>query len=295
MKNVSVLILVILIVVVLGIFFVTFQVRETEIAIVTTFGKPSNDSIDEPGFYFRWPAPIQSVYKFDSRNHLFEGIMEETTTRGGEPIIITSYVVWDIGDPLRFLESVHDKKGAEEHLRALLRNTQNEVVGRFYFSEFVNADKEKIKFEQVEQKMLEGLKGQALADYGIDIKEVGIKQLGISDKVTEDVFARMRADRKRKTEETIAQGNAEATKIRTDAESKKTELLAIVEAEAKSIKGSGDAEAAKYYKLLEADEDLAMFLRDLESLKMILKEKSTIVIGAESEPFKLLKSVPDIK
>lgn len=293
MKNVSVLTLVVLIIVVLGLFFVSFQVRETEIAIVTTFGKPTK-SIDEPGLKFRYPAPIQAVYKFDSRNNLFEGIMEETTTRGGEPIIITSYVVWKIGDPLKFLESVRDKKGAEEHLRSLLRNIQNEVVGQFYFSEFVNADKSKIKFEVVEQMMADGLKEQAIADYGIEINAVGIKQLGVSEKVTQDVFARMSADRQRKIEETIAQGNAEATKIRTDAESKKTELLAIVESEAKSIKGSGDAEAAKYYKLLEADEDLAMFLRDIEALKTILKEKSTIVLGAETEPIKLLKGVPDI-
>ncbi|MCK5565438.1 MAG: protease modulator HflC [Planctomycetes bacterium] len=294
MKNVSVLTLVALIIVVLGLFFVSFQVRETEIAIVTTFGKPTK-SIDEPGLKFRYPAPIQSVYKFDSRNNLFKGIMEETTTRGGEPIIITSYVVWKIGDPLKFLESVRDKKGAEEHLRSLLRNTQNEVVGQFYFSEFVNADKSKIKFEKVEQMMADGLRPQAIADYGIDVQAVGIKQLGISDKVTQDVFARMSADRLRKTEETIAQGNAEATKIRTDAESKKTELLAIVEAEAKAIKGRGDAEAAKYYKLLEADEELAMFLRDIEALKNILKGKTTIVLGAETEPIKLLKGVPDIK
>jgi len=68
-----------------------------------------------------------------------------------------------------------------------------------------------------------------------------------------------------------------------------------VEAQAKAIRGEGDAEAAKYYKLLEADPEFAMFLRNLEALGKILKEKSTIVLGAESEPIKLLKGIPDIK
>ena len=98
-----------------------------------------------------------------------------------------------------------------------------------------------------------------------------------------------------KTEATIAQGEAEAIKIMTGAESKRIELLAVVEAKAKAIRGAGDAEAAKYYKLLDADPELAMFLRDIEALKKILKEKSTIVLGSETEPIKLLKEMPDIR
>ena len=295
MKNVSVLILVILIAVVLVLCFISFQVRETEVSLVTTFGKPTR-SISEPGWYWKWPLPIQMVYKFDRRAHLYEGIMEETSTRGGEPIVVTSYIVWSVGDPQEFLEALQDKAGAEDQLRSLLRDTQNSIIGQHYFSEFVNSARDQIKFEEIENEMYAALK-QRLADkrYGIEVKGVGIKQLGISEEVTQDVFDRMRADRNRKTETILAEGNAEATKIRTDAESKRTELLAVVEAQAKAIRGEGDAEAAKYYKLLEADPEFAMFLRNLEALGKILKEKSTIVLGAEAEPIKLLKGIPDIK
>ena len=295
MKNVSVLILVILIAVVLVLCFISFQVRETEVSLVTTFGKPTR-SISEPGWYWKWPLPIQMVYKFDRRAHLYEGIMEETSTRGGEPIVVTSYIVWSVGDPQEFLEALQDKAGAEDQLRSLLRDTQNSIIGQHYFSEFVNSARDQIKFEEIENEMYAALK-QRLADkrYGIEVKGVGIKQLGVSEEVTKDVFDRMRADRNRKTETILAEGNAEATKIRTDAESKRTELLAVVEAQAKAIRGEGDAEAAKYYKLLEADPEFAMFLRNLEALGKILKEKSTIVLGAEAEPIKLLKGIPDIK
>ena len=295
MKNVSVLILVVLIAVVLVLYFVYFKVSENEKGFVTTFGKPTR-SISKPGWYWKWPAPIQMVYKFDCRAHLYEGIMEETTTRGGEPIVVTSYVVWKVGDPQEFLEAVQDKDGAEEQLKSLLRDTQNSIVGKHYFSEFVNTNPDEIKFGEIENRIFETLKNR-IADkkYGIDIKAVGIKQLGVSEEVSKDVFERMRADRKRKTETILAEGNAEALRIKTDAESKRTELLAVAEAQAKAIRGGGDAEAAKYYELLKADEDLAMFLRDLESLKKILKEKSTIILGAETEPTKLLRGIPDIK
>ena len=133
-----------------------------------------------------------------------------------------------------------------------------------------------------------------LANYGIEIRDVGIKQLGVSEKVTQDVFDRMRADRKRKTEATIAAGTAEATRIRTDAESKRTELLAAAQARAKAIRGQGDAEAAQYYKQLEEDPELAIFLRQTEALQEDAKERSTIVLSAESEPFKLFREMPKI-
>jgi ribosomal protein L7Ae-like RNA K-turn-binding protein len=47
--------------------------------------------------------------------------------------------------------------------------------------------------------------------------------------------------------------------------------------------------------MLEADPELAMFLRDIEALKRILQEKTTIVLSADTEPFKLLRELPNLK
>jgi membrane protease subunit HflC len=102
----------------------------------------------------------------------------------------------------------------------------------------------------------------------------------------------MRADRKRKKMAIEEQGNADATRIRSEADSKVVELMAAAEARAKAIRGSGDAEAAQYYKMLEADPEFAMFLREIETLKKTLKERTTVVLPADAEPFKLLKAMP---
>ncbi len=273
---------------------VSFQVRQIESALVTTFGKPVRQ-ITEPGWYFRWPAPIQRVYKFDSRMRVFEADIGETTTKTAVPIIVNSYLVWKIANPLEFFNSVGTVREAENKLRSQISDTQNKVIGQHYFSEFVNSDDSKIKIQQIQSEMLDNLKKTVLDNYGIEIKTLGIKQLKVSEDVTKDIFERMRAERNRKTEATVAQGIAQATKIKTDADSKKTELLAAAEARAKAIRGQGDAEAAKYYKMLEEDPQLAMFLRDIEALKKILQERSTIVLSADTEPFKLLKQMPDLK
>jgi membrane protease subunit HflC len=294
MKNIAVIILVVLIVAVMLLYLVSFQVRQTESALVLTFGEPKRQ-ITEPGWNWKWPAPIQTLVRYDSRPMLFEGVEEETTTKGGEPIIIQSYVIWRIAEPQKFREAVRDKAGAEKLLKSRLRDAQNNVVGQHYFSEFVNTDRTKIKFDDIETEMAAVIAEPVKQAYGIKIETVGLKMLKVSEKVTEDVFARMRADRNRKTEATLAQGNAEAMRIKSDADSKVTELLAAAEARAKAIRGSGDAEAAQYYKMLEADPEFAMFLREIETLKKILKERATVVLPADAEPFKLLKEIPQIQ
>jgi len=296
MKNLAITIFIVLIITILGLYLVSFQVRETESAFVTTFGKATKESeITEPGWYFKWPAPIQRVYKFDSRMRVFEADIGETTTKGAVPVIVNTYVVWKITEPLKFFNAVGTVREAESKLRGQINDTQNRIIGRHYFAEFVNSDSSKIKFEEIQAEMFTDLKQAVRDDYGIEIKTLGIKQLKISENVSEDIFARMRAERNRRTEATIAQGNAEATKIRTDADSKKTELLAAAEARAKAIMGEGDAEAAKYYKMLDEDPEFAMFLRNIEAIQKILEKRSTVVFSADTEPFDLLRKMPALE
>jgi len=294
MKNLAITIFIVFIIAILGLYLVSFQVRETQSVLVTTFGKPTRE-ITEPGWYFKWPAPIQRKHPFDSRMRVFEADLGETTTREAVPIIVNTFIVWKIAEPLEFFNAVGTVSEAESKLLGQISDTQNKVIGRHSFGEFVNSDPAKIKFKQIEEEMLADLKQTVRDDYGIEIKTIGIKQLNVSKDVSKDVFDRMRAERNRKTEATIAQGNAEAMKIRADADSKKTELLAAAEARAKAIRGQGDAEAAEYYKMLDEDPEFAMFLRNIEAIKKILEKRSTIVFSADTEPFDLLRKMPALK
>lgn len=294
MKNLAITVFVVSLLAVLVLYLISFQVRETESALVTTFGKPTR-AIVKPGWYFRWPFPIQLVHKFDSRMRVFEVTPDETTTKGAVPIIVNTYVVWRIAEPLKFYNAVGTITEAQNKLRSQIKDTQNRVVGRRFFSEFVNSDPAKVQFEQIEQEMRADLSRAVQDEYGIKIEMLGMKQLKVSEAVSKDVFERMRAERNRRTEETIAQGQAQATKLTADAERKRTEILAAARARARTIRGQGDAEAAKYYELLQADPELAMFLRETEALRKILKERATYVAPADAAPFRLLREMPTIK
>src|SRR5262249_42723539 len=82
----------------------TFQVRQTEVAVVTTFDRPTS-FIEQPGLNFKWPSPIQKVYRFDKRVHNFEGRFEQTLTKDNYPLLLMLYVGWTITDPTKFFDS----------------------------------------------------------------------------------------------------------------------------------------------------------------------------------------------
>lgn len=305
MKNIAIPILIVVIFLVLGTYLVAFQVRETELAFVTRFGKPVR-SISEPGLKFKWPTPIERVQTFDSRMRVLEPAeLSETTTKGAVPIIVNTYVVWRIAEPLKFYNSIgaidnaeRAIKEAERKLSSQINDTQNRIIGKHTFAEFVNSDPEKIKLDGpvgIQAEMLADLNTRVQDQYGIKIETLGIKQLKISEDVTQSVFERMKAERKRLTDDTITRGEAEAARIRADADRIRKSLLAEAQARAKAIRGRGDAEAAKYYEMLQANPELAIFLRNLESLVTMLKDRATLVIPADVEPFRLLREMPALQ
>ncbi|MBN2182825.1 MAG: protease modulator HflC [Sedimentisphaerales bacterium] len=296
MKNVALTIFVVLIVVTLGLYLVSFQVRETESCMVTTFGKPTRQIVD-PGWYFKWPFPIEQVHRFDSRMRVFTVEVEETRTASGDPIIVNTYVVWRISEPLKFFNTIKTVKNAEDELlRSRIRNTQNNVIGKYRFSEFINSDPTKIKFKEIQDDMLSALReAVASADYGIEIKTIGIKQLKVSGDVSKEVFERMRAERSRRAADIIAEGDSQAVRIETEARTISDELIAVADARAKKIRGDGDAKAAQYYKMLDEEPQLAGFLRNLEALQKMLEKNTTYLVPTDKEPFSYLKEMPSLK
>jgi membrane protease subunit HflC len=293
MKNIAIPILIAVISVVMIVYLVTFQVRETESGFVTRFGKPVRE-VTKPGLYFKWPTPIEQIHKFDSRMRVLEAAqLAETTTRGNVPIIVNTYVVWRVAEPLKFLNAVKTEDNAESKLRNHINDTQNRIIGQHSFGEFVNSDPTKIRFDEIQAEMLADLKGPVQAEYGIEIKTLGIKQLKVSEDVTKRVFERMKAERQGRTDAITSEGDAMAIQIRADANKKRDVLVNAAEGRAKEIRGQGDADAARYYEMLEADPQLAIYLRNLETLRAI-SPRSTVVIPMDSEPFTLLKAMPSL-
>jgi membrane protease subunit HflC len=269
-----------------------FQVRQTEIALVTTFGKPTRTITEPRAFpYFKWPWPIQKVQKFDKRIQNFEEKFEETLTKDSYNIIITVYAGWSISDPTIFRERFNDSVvRAESELTTLLRSAKNAVVGQHPFAHFISTDENELKFTDIETSMLSAVKGVAKDNYGIDVRYLGIKQLGLPESITQKVFDRMKEERQRFVQKLQAEGEAKASDIRSAANRERAEILTKAESEVTELRGKAEAEAAKSLAVFKENPELAVFLLKITALEQSLKDRSTLVLDQRTPPFDLLDS-----
>lgn len=281
-----------LLLVILGTWLCMFQVRTTEVAVVTTFGRPTR-TIDKPNAYFKWPPPIQMVYKVDQRIHNFESF-EQVLTSDGFNLLLSVYVGWSINDPKMFFPRFGGSENkAQASLEGLVRNAYSGVVGRHPFVHFVSTEEKELKFSDIENEMLQRIQADAQANnYGIQIKFLGIKKLGLPESVTKLVFERMQSERQVKVSEIQYKGESDAAAIRSAADLESAKLLAQAEGEATRIRGLGDLEMAKSLEVFKQEPVLANFLLQLRGLEDFLKERATLVLDLETSPLNLLKSTP---
>lgn len=258
------------------------------VTVITTFGKPEK-TITEPGLYVKWPWPVQKAHVFDNRIHCYEGSLEQTLTRDGKNIIVMMYAGWRIADPVTFLERMGTIEEADRSLEGLIRNYKNGVLGRYPFSALVNVDKTQLKFEEIERKVLAAVQPEAAQRYGIDVRLLGIRRIGLPEAITEAVFDRMRGERQTVAVTYRSEGEKEAAVIEAEADKKARMIIADAEAGAKRIRAEGDASAAEFYGAFEKNTELAMFLLKLEALEETLKERATVILGTETQPYDLLK------
>lgn len=265
-----------------------FIVREGEAVVVTTFGRPVR-GVTDAGLYGRYPWPIQRIYRFDQRIQSFAGPFEQVLTRDGKSILVSLFAGWRIIEPISFLERVGSEEQAERNLEGLLRNYTSAAMGRYAFSQLVNVNPDDIRFEQIEQEILEALKAEAEDRYGIHVAFLGLGRIGLPEAITERVFERMRAERTELAERYRSEGESEALRIRAEADSERGQTLARADADAKRIRAEGEAEAATSYAVFAEHPELAIFLRKLDVLETIMTNQATVVFSSEAEPFDLLK------
>lgn len=266
-----------------------YQVRTTEVAVVTTFGEYSN-TITNAGPHFRWPWPIQKIHKFDTRIQNFDRKFEQTTTKDGRVIVMSVFVGWRIEDPETYLYSFNgDPVKAEEALEGRIRNTKNGVIGNHPFSDLISTNRAELKFDKIEEEMITLLRPSVREDYGVLVELLGIKQIQVPQSITETVFDRMRAERNRLVKKFQSEGEARAAEIRTEAELERQKILAEAEAESIVIQGEAEAQAAKAYSVFQKNPDLAVFLFTLRALDRSTKDRTTLILDQETIPFNMLR------
>lgn len=280
---------------------ILFTVDETQLALVTRFGKIQAEHTS-PGLKSKLPF-VDSIQKFDKR--LLRVDMEPSTfpDREKEFLVIDAYTRYRIVDVRKFRENLVNMLSAEDRIGRIVISALREEVAKRVKEEIIggkteeDSDGESIVIAtNTRQEILDNVLVSADRavtspenDFGVQIVDVRIKRADFPDAALANIFERMRSERQRIAKEFRAEGEEENAKITARVLRDKTILLAEAEKTANLKRGEGEAQAIEIYaEALNLNPEFYAFQKSLDAYKTFLKDKSTIVLPLGSELFNYL-------
>ena len=267
-----------------------FVVDQRQFGVVYALGQ-IKEVITEPGLNFKLPPPFQNVSYIDKRLLTLEtSDTEPMLTAEKQRMVIDWYVRWRITDPSQYIRNVGlDEASGANQLNRVVRNAFQEEVNKHTVKELLSTKREAIS-AAVQAEVLEKVRGAK--PWGVDVVDVRITRADYVDAITESVYRRMEAERKRVANELRSTGAAEGEKIRADADRQREVTIANAYRDAQKIKGEGDAQAAATYaEGFGRDPQFAQFYRSLDAYKGSFNKKGDVMVvdPSSSEFFKAFR------
>lgn len=259
-----------------------FTVDETRQVVILQFGEPVR-IIKTPGLYFKLPAPLQVAQRFDDRLLEYDVPPEEILSKDKKSLIVDNYVRWRIVDPLLFLQTVQTEPIAKTRIDDIVYSELRRELGTHNMSEIITERREIIMEKVTRESAI------ATKPYGIEVVDVRLKRVDLPQNNEQSIYRRMQAERIRQANKFRSEGEEESQKIKASTDKDKTIILATAYKEAEEVKGEGEAKAVDIYaRAFSKDPDFYEFYRTLETYKIILDKKTTLVLPTNSKLFDIL-------
>ena len=312
MKYTPIAIALVVLVAIIGLFTSMYVVTEKDQAFITRFGKVQGEPTTEPGLYFKVPF-IDKLRRFEKRILEWDGHPSEVTTKDKRFIAIDTYARWKIADPKIFFERVKDEVFAQSRLDDILDGTTRTAVSKHDLVEVVRSDKDRkavsdgnqtegagqlqpftIGRQAISNDILEKSR-EKVEEYGIELLDFQFKRINYAPTVQAKIFERMIAERKQIAEKYRSEGLGRAAEIEGTRLRKLDEIDSNATRLQKEIQGRADAEAAgiysEAYSQSPQSEEFYSFLKTMETYKMTLTQKDTLILSTKSEFFKFLREI----
>ena len=266
-----------------------FVVDQRQFGVVYALGQ-IKEVVLEPGLNFKLPPPFQNVSYIDRRLLTLDSTdSEPMLTAEKQRVVIDWYVRWRITNPSEYIRNVGlDEKAGANQLNRVVRNAFQEEINRRTVKDLLSLKREQLMAD-VKKEVLSVVRGAK--PWGVDVIDVRITRVDYVEAITESVYRRMEAERKRVAYELRSTGAAEGEKIRADADKQREITIANAYREAQKIKGEGDADAARTFaESFGKDAQFAQFYRSLDAYKASFNKKSDVmVVDPSSDFFKAMR------
>jgi len=257
-----------------------FTVDQRQNAIVFQLGEVK-EVVQRSGLHFKWPL-LQNVRLFDMRILTFDDAEPlRFLTQGNRPVLVDSFVKWRIADVRQYYVSVQgDEMRAATRIKQTVAGVLRDEFGARTVHEVVSGEREQV-MNRVRDKV-----DQDLKRIGVEIIDVRLKRVDLPQDVSESVYRRMEAERKRIANELRSTGAAEAEKIRADADRQREVLLAEAYRDAQRVRGEGDAKSAAIYAAaFNQNPEFYSFYRSMEAYRSTFRGRNDLMLLETNSDF----------
>ena len=264
-----------------------FTVEQTERVLVVQFGEVVRP-IDDPGLYLKVPL-IQSVISFDKRLLSVELPGEEVILGDQRRLIVDSFTVFRISNPLRFYQAIGPvPEGIRGRLNSIVTASLRRVLGRNTLLDVLSADRERI------MTRIKELVNVEMQNFGVSIEDVRIRRADLPAENTQAILSRMQSERQRVAAQLRAEGAEGAAKIKAEAEREKTVLLADAKAAAEKTRGDGEADATRIFaKSFGQDPEFFAIWRTLQGYREVFDTgNARLVLTPDNDYLRFLHAPP---
>jgi membrane protease subunit HflC len=249
-----------------------YTVSETQTAIKLRLGEIVSVEY-EPGLKFKTPF-VNNVVKFDNRIQTLDAPSERFLTGEKKNVIVDSYVKWRITDAKKFYTSTGGNIAkANSNLTQIIKTGLKSEFSKRTIVDVVSGERSEI------MSNIAKIAKNDVAEFGIEVIDVRIKRIDLSQEVSNSVYRRMQAERERVAKEFRSKGAEEAEIIRAAADRERTIILANAYRDSEVIRGEGDATSANNYaKAYNENSSFYSFYRSLESYNKSFNQNNDILV-----------------
>ena len=259
---------------------------ENEYTLIKQFGKVDR-IVDRAGLSFKIPF-VETKDTLPKNLLLYDLTESDVITQDKKTMVVDSYVLWQITEPLKFTQTLTSVSNAEARINTIVYNSMKNVISSMLQSDVISA-RDGALSDQIMSNI-----GTTTNQYGIVLVAVETKHLDLPSDNKAAVYERMISERNNIAASYTASGEAEAKKIRTETDNEIVISVSEAEAEAEKVIASGEAE---YMKILSGAYNTAeraefyTFVRSLDAAKKSMTGDKTIILNADSPLAQIFNNV----
>ncbi len=264
-----------------------FTVSQTEHVLVVQFGEVVRP-IDDPGLHAKIPF-IQNIITFDNRLLAVELPGEEVILGDQRRLIVDTFTVFRITDPLRFYQAIGPvPENIRGRLNSVVTGSLRRVLGTNKLLDVLSADREHI------MAAIRGQVNTEMRNFGVSIVDVRIRRADLPQENTQAILSRMQSERQRIAAQARAEGAEASQRIKAEAERDRTVIVADARATADNLRGEGEGEATNIYaKAFGQDPAFFSIWRTYQGYRDIFDSGSArVVLSPDNDYLKYLQSAP---